>query len=213
MRLQSYFCQRHFYVNWGPRNTFKLFEIVKQAIVSVENMKMRMIKLNPDFIMEAIQGKAAAFASNLPSDVELLDIKYDLFAKQVLAIVRSNSFEDAADAYPTPELNIAYTNAKTETKQETKKVAVVKSEPKPVAGVKVKPASKAAKSQNVKGVEEEFSPEQRELLSFKADGDYVMIKPNEYLKAEWNEINEVVRSLGGKWVKGDFFSYWEIPPT
>ena len=66
---------------------------------------MRMIKLDPDFLMKAVQGKAAAYASNMPNDVELLDIKYDLFAKQVFAIVRSDSFEDAADAYPTPELN------------------------------------------------------------------------------------------------------------
>ena len=179
-------------------------------------MKMRMIKLNPDFLMKAIQGKAASFASNLPSDVELLDIKYDLFAKQVFAIVRSDSFEDAADAYPTPELNVTYTTAKAETKSEAKPASTVKPSPKPVATVKAEPtpAAKAPepKSQNVKAVEEEFSPEQRELLSFTADGDYVMIKPTEYLKAEWNEINEVVRSLGGKWVKGDFFSYWEIPP-
>ncbi len=32
-----------------------------------------------------------------------------------------------------------------------------------------------------------------------------------FLKAEWDDINEVVRSLGGKWVKGDIISYWEIP--
>jgi hypothetical protein len=179
-------------------------------------MKMRMIKLNPDFLMKAIQGKAASFASNLPSDVELLDIKYDLFTKQVFAIVRSDSFEDAADAYPTPELNVTYTTAKAETKSEAKPASTVKPSPKPVAGVKAEPASAAKapepKSQKVSAVEEEFSPEQRELLSFTADGDYVMIKPTEYLKAEWNEINEVVRSLGGKWVKGDFYSYWEIPP-
>lgn len=179
-------------------------------------MKMRMIKLDPDFLVKAVQGKAEAYASNLPSDVELLDIKYDLFAKQVFAIVRSDSFEDAADAHPTPELNVTYTTTKTETKSEAKPAATVKPAPTPAASPKVEPApaAKAAapKSQNVKAVEEEFSPEQRELLSFKADGDYVVIKPTEYLKAEWNEINEVVRSLGGKWVKGDFFSYWEIPP-
>ena len=166
-------------------------------------MKMRMIKLNPDFLMKAIQGKAAAFASNLPDDAELLDIKYDLFAKQVFMIVQSDSFEDAADAYPIPELDLTYaTSAKLETK------------PKPVASVKSEPADRAPtlRSQDVRAVEEEFSQEQRELLSFTADGKYVMIKPTQYLKAEWNEINEVVRSLGGKWVKGDFFSYWEIPP-
>jgi hypothetical protein len=178
-------------------------------------MKMRMIKLNPDFLMKAIQGKAAAFASNLPSDVELLDVKYDLFAKQVFAIVRSDSFEDAADAYPIPELNVTYTSVKAETKIEHKPATIVKPEPKPVASVKAepKPAVKAPAptSQDVRAVEEEFSPEQRELLSFTINGDYVVVKPTQYLKEEWNELNDVVRSLGGKWVKGDFYSYWEIP--
>ena len=89
-----------------------------------------MIKLDPDFLMKAIQGKATTFASNLPSDVELLDIKYDLFAKQVFAIVRSDSFEDA-DVYPTPELKVSYTDAKAEPKQEAKPVTVAKPEPKP----------------------------------------------------------------------------------
>ena len=182
-------------------------------------MKTRMIKLDPDFLMKAVQGKTEAYASNLPSDAELLDIKYDLFAKQVFAIVRSDSFEDTADAYPTPELNVTYTTA--EAKPETKPTATVKPAPTPATSPKAEhapapkaptPKASAPKSQNVKAVEEEFSPEQRELLSFKADGDYVVIKPTEYLKAEWNEINDVVRSLGGKWVKGDFFSYWEIPP-
>jgi hypothetical protein len=60
-------------------------------------------------------------------------------------------------------------------------------------------------------MEEEFTPEQRKLLSFKVEGDFVIVKPIQYLKAEWNELNEVVRSLGGKWVKGDIISYWEIP--
>jgi outer membrane biosynthesis protein TonB len=179
-------------------------------------MKMRIIKLNPDFLMKAIQGKATSYASNLPSDVELLDIKYDLFTKQVFAIVRSDSFEDAADAYPTPELNVTYTTAKAEAKPEAKPASPAKPAPMPVASPKAEPApvvkAPEPKSQEVKAVEEEFSPEQRELLSFTADGDCIIIKPTEYLKAEWNEINDVVRSLGGRWVKGDFYSYWEISP-
>ena len=164
-------------------------------------MKMRMIKLSPEFLIETLQGKTAAFTSNLPSDLELLDIKYDLFSKQVLAIVRSDSFEDVAESYPIPELNVTYT-------------ARAKAEPKPAP---LKPESKPAEktriqtSQDVRAAEEEFSPEQRELLSFSVDGDYVVVKPIQYLKAEWNEINDVVRSLGGKWVKGDFSSYWMIP--
>jgi hypothetical protein len=178
-------------------------------------MKARMIKLNPNFIIKAIQGKTASFASNLPNDVELLDIKYDLFSNQVLAIVRSNSFEDITDTCPTPELNITYTSS-SKPKPNFEAKPIIKPAPKPIINVnpEPKPAEKAplATSQDVRAVEEEFSPEQRELLSFTADGDYIMIKPTQYLKAEWNEINDIVKSLGGRWVKGDFSSYWEIPP-
>lgn len=178
-------------------------------------MKMRIIKLNPDFLLKSIQGKTASFASNLPDDAEMLDIRYDLFSKQVFAIVRSDSFEDVADTYPTPELKVTYTlsikpqpklEPKPVTKPALKPVASAKPEPKPVE------KAPATISQDVRAVEEEFSPEQRELLSFTADGDYVIIKPTQYLKAEWNEINDVIKSLGGRWVKGDFSSYWEIPP-
>jgi hypothetical protein len=179
---------------------------VRKAILSVETMKMRIIKLNPDFLIDALQGKAAAFASNLPDDVELLDVKYDLFAQQVLAIVRSDSFEDVADSYPIPELNVIYTKSAKES---------AKAKPQPATSIKPesKPAEKTRVqiSQDVRAVEEEFSPEQRELLTFTVDGDYVVVKPIQYLKDDWNEINDVVRSLGGKWVKGDFSSYWAIP--
>ena len=165
-------------------------------------MKMRMIKLNPEFLMETLQGKAASFTSNLPDDIELLEIKYDLFSKQVLAIVRSGSFEDVAESYPIPEFNVIYTAS-----------SKAESQPTPNSKPEAKPKEKTLiqTSPDTAAVEEEFSPEQRELLRFAADGEYVFVKPIQYLKTEWNEINEVVRSLGGKWVKGDSSSYWVIP--
>ena len=165
-------------------------------------MKMRMIKLNPDFFIQTLQGKAEPFTSNLPSDVELLDIKYDLFSKQVFAIIRSDSFEDVAESYPIPEFKVICTKS---SKAESQPATSTKLESAP----KEKPRVQASK--DVRGVEDEFSAEQRELLSFTVDGDYVVVKPIQYLKAEWNEINTVVKSIGGRWVKGDIISYWEIP--
>jgi hypothetical protein len=166
-------------------------------------MKMRMIKLTPEFLMAALQGKAS-FISNLPTDLELLDIKYDLFSKQVLAIVRSDLFEDVAESYPIPEFNVVYAAS-------SKAVSQLAAKPK----LESKPVEKAqlAPSLDTSAVEEEFSPEQRELLSFMVEGDCVIVKPVQYLKDEWNEINDVVRSLGGRWVKGDFSSYWVVPPS
>ena len=165
-------------------------------------MKMRMIKINPEFLTKMLQGKAEPFTSNLPSDVELLDIKYDLFSNQVFAIIRSDSFDDIADAYPIPEFKVIYTKS---SKAESQPTTSVKPESKPTEKPRIQT------SQDVRAVEEEFSPEQRELLNFTVDGDYVVVKPVQYLKDDWNEINDVARSLGGKWVKGDSFSYWVIP--
>ena len=171
-------------------------------------MKIRTIKLSPEFLVQVLQGKTEAFASNLPRDVELLDIKCDLFSNKVLAIVRSDSFEDVAESYPIPEFTVTYNRSG---KAEAKPAKSLPLEPKPI--LKPKPAEKlrVQTDQNVRDVEEEFSPEQRDLLSFTIDGNYVVIKPVEYLKAEWNEINDIVKSLGGRWVKGDIISYWEIP--
>ena len=161
-----------------------------------------MIKLAPEFLMQTLQGKVAPFTSNVPDDVELLDIKYDLFSNQVIAIIRSNSFEDVAESYPIPEFKVIYT---TSPKAELQPTTSIKIESKPTEKPRIQT------SQDIRAVEDEFSPEQRELLSFTVDGDYVVVKPIQYLKAEWNEINDVVKSIGGRWVKGDIISYWAIP--
>jgi hypothetical protein len=165
-------------------------------------MKIRVIKLTPELLMKLLQGKASAFASNLPADAELLDLKLDLFSRQVLAVVRSESFEDIAECCPIPELTLTKSAAP---KAVPKPTATFKAEPKPASAKLTQPSKSTSKWEN------EFSPDQRKLLSFQAKGDCVVVKPVQFLKVEWDDINEVVRSLGGKWVKGDIISYWEIP--
>lgn len=173
-------------------------------------MKMRTIKFTPHFLLEALQGKAVSFASNLPSDVQLLDLKFDLCSNQVFAVIRSDSFEDIAELYPIPEFKVAYTAASRVTSQEA---TAPESVTKIVAHPKPEPMKKpqAQLSQLTNRMEQEFTPEQRKLLSFKTEDECVIVKPVQFLKAEWNDINEVVKSLGGRWVKGDIISYWEIP--
>ena len=134
----------------------------------------------------------------------------DLFTKQVCMVVRSDSFEDVAESTSIPEFQLT-------------KTAGSKSAPKPAAPIKPQamsvpePKSMIAKlpqpqpSRMASKMENEFSPEQRKLLAFTVKEDCVVVKPVMFLKAEWEDINEVVRSLGGKWVKGDIISYWEIP--
>lgn len=175
---------------------------------------MRTIKLSPRLLLENLQGKPPAQILNLPNDTELLDIKYDLPSGQVLAVVRSEAFEDIPETYPIPELAIASPAATTKpapsaTVQKTESKSILTSKAESVVLKKIfaspKPKSKTGL------MEEEFSKEQRKLLNFSVDGDFVVVKPVKFLKAEWEDINEVVRSLGGRWVKGDIISYWEIP--
>jgi len=165
-------------------------------------MKIRIVKLTPELLMKLFQGKASAFASDLPADAELLDLKLDLFSRQVLAVVRSDSFEDIAECCPIPELTLTKS---AEPKAVPKPTATLKAEPTPTSAKVMQPSKSTSKWEN------EFSPDQRKLLSFQVKGDCVVVKPIQFLKAEWDDINEVVRSLGGKWVKGDIISYWEIP--
>jgi hypothetical protein len=177
-------------------------------------MKMRTIKLTSKTLIETLQGKIVAFDSGLPSDLELLDIKFDLPSNQVIVIVRSDSFEDVPEKYPIPELNLAHTeNIKAAASPKIIGPKIVsqltsssKSEPQPIVK---KPQPQT--NQYANKMAEEFSPEQRKLLSFAVSEDSVIVKPIQFLKAEWDDINETVRSLGGKWVKGDIVSYWTIP--
>jgi hypothetical protein len=167
-------------------------------------MKLRTIKLTPEFFVELLKGKAAPFTSNLPSDAELLELKLDLFSKQVLAVVRSESFEDVAEGFPIPEFDFA-TKASA-AKEVAQPDVIVAPEPVPLVAKQAPPVRDAAE-----GIANEFSPDQRKLLSFSVRDDCVVIKPIQFLKAEWEDINEVVKSIGGRWVKGEIVSYWEVP--
>jgi hypothetical protein len=175
-------------------------------------MKMRTIKVIPRFFVEALQGKASSFVANLPEDAQLLDLKFDLCTNQVFAVIRSDSFEDIAELYPIPELKLVYSE---KPKTVVAPTSTSKPEPKPATTTKpqLEPAKKpqTQPSQTTSRMEQEFSPEQRKLLSFKTEGNRIVVKPTQFLKEEWEDINEVVKSLGGKWVKGDIISYWEIP--
>jgi hypothetical protein len=187
-------------------------------------MKLRILKLTPEQFAELLGGKTLSFASKLPSNLEVLDVKVDLFSRQVSVVVRSDSFEDVAESMPIPEIT-------TSTVHLVAAAAPAHVEAKPVLPV-IKPAAPAIKVESKPEItvsaaiaksltppanryaakmENEFSPEQRKLLSFTVKENCVVVKPVSFLKAEWEDINETVRGLGGRWVKGDIISYWEIP--
>ena len=125
-----------------------------------------------------MQGKASVLAANLPSDLELLDAKVDLFSMQVSFVVRSDSFEDVAETMPIPELTLV--NA-AETQAVSKSVAA-KVEFKPESGSSVARPVVPPVSRYAAKMENEFSPEQRKLLSFTVKDDCVVVKPVTFLK-------------------------------
>lgn len=169
-------------------------------------MKLRIIKLTPESLLSILQGKTNSLAQNLPDDTEILDAKMDLISRQVSIVIRSDTFSDAAESIPIPELstptvepNIAHKTPISQQEAFTESKPLIPKTTQP-------PLSRYAEK-----MENEFSPDQRKLLNFTVKDDYVIVKPVTFLKAEWDDINDVVRSLGGRWVKGDIISYWEIP--
>jgi hypothetical protein len=179
-------------------------------------MKMRLLKMSPEFLIERLRGQLSSTTSNLPANAELLDIKYDPFTRQVLAIVRSENFEEIKETYPIPEFPLTLLAAPQKPPMIISPLAHT-NEPK--VARETKPKNETAPPKSTQGlpkretsmIEEEFSQEQRKLLSFSIDENFVIVKPVRFLKAEWEDINEIARSLGGRWVKGDIISYWEIP--
>lgn len=183
-------------------------------------MKIRIIKLGPEFLIKALKGRTNSFATNLPDDAELLGIKYDLFSNQVLAIIRSDSFKDTVESglveeftvTYAPEFDVVYAPGSRDLQPKVNS----KIQPLPVINVAL-PESQSTKEMrilqnpDISDVEEEFSPEQRKLLTFTVKDENVIVKPTQFLKTEWDDINDVAKSLGGKWVKGDIISYWAIP--
>jgi hypothetical protein len=186
------------------------------------NMKLRILKLTSEQFASLLQGKPGSFSSKLPTDLEVLDVKVDLFSKQVSLVIRSDSFDDVAESMSVPELTLSVATGSTAAIPATMQAAETKLVPKPlIPTAKVEPkheiSTPIAKptpppvSRYAAKMENEFSPDQRKLLSFTVKDESVVVKPVMFLKAEWDDINAVVRSLGGRWVKGDIISYWEIP--
>lgn len=163
------------------------------------SMKFKILNLNQKSFIEVLRGTEKSNITNLPDDVELIDIKYDLFSGQIQIIVRSDDFKDS-DSYPIPNL-----------KNSSVHTPLIVSKPLEASKPKVLETPSVNSNKIISAYKKEFNPEQIELLNFSAKGDYLIVKPAQYLKNEWNEINEVVKNIGGEWIKGSIISYWKIP--
>jgi len=163
------------------------------------SMKFKMLTLNQKSFIELLRGTEKSNITNLPVDVELIDIKYDLFSGQIQIIVRSDDFEDTG-SFPIPNFEDSSVHT-----------PIVASKPLVTSKPKVVETPSVNSNKIISAYQKEFNPEQIELLNFSIKGDYLIVKPAQYLKNEWNEINEVVKNIGGEWIKGSIISYWKIP--
>lgn len=187
-------------------------------------MKQRILKITPEELIRTIQNKTTPL--ELPTDTELIDIKYDAYNRHVLAVIRSDTFEDLTEGTPTPEHTKKTPAHKQQTNPPTTQPTINTTPQKPLiqtlttqnqlsttskgTGVKTL-GSKAETNIDTCGFEDEFTKEQRKVLKFTSEGDYVIVKPTQFLKTEWEDINDTVKSIGGKWVKGPTIDYWAIP--
>jgi hypothetical protein len=203
-------------------------------------MKQRMLKFTPEELIRTLQGKSSQLVSLI--DMELVDIKYDAFIKQVTAIVRSDTFEDVPEGMSIPEFMCEPAPLKPQIPTPISTTVITDASPKPPVNTQkivtpqklliqtsttsTLPVSSATsigtgvKTLGAKpetnidtcGFEDEFTKEQRKLLKFTSTDDYVIVKPTHFLKTEWEDINDTVKSIGGKWVKGAI-DHWVIPKT
>lgn len=169
-------------------------------------MKLRIIKTTPECLASLLKGNTVTSTQNVPDDAEILDVKMDLFTKQVSIILRSESFIDVKESMPIPEFNFS-----AESKDKSNPIFIAEPASVPESKPIIPKPTQPPISRYASKMENEFSPDQRKLLNFTVKDDCVVVKPVTFLKAEWDDINDVVRSLGGRWVKGDIISYWEIP--
>lgn len=186
-------------------------------------MKQKIIKFTPEELTWALQNKLTQYG--LPLDIELVAIKYDAFKQQVSAVIRSDLFKDTID--DTQTLEVSSTNPLPTTVQQlpsqqqedvVKEVSQKNSTTIVVQAPFVTSIGAGIKTLGVKpetnmgtcGFEDEFSREQRRVLKFLSVGDCVCVRPRQFLKTEWGDINDTVRSLGGRWVKG-VIDQWVIP--
>ena len=151
-------------------------------------MKMRTIRLTSHELTDVLQGKGTLIP-NLSDDIELLDVKFDLLNNEVTIIVRSENFEDIPETYPIPEIGESPTGGR-------KTIMISKTATQPVSISKEDQQRRVQQQSNQYAAKmgEEFTPEQRRLLSFSVSGDSIIVKPIQFLKAEWDDINETVKA-------------------
>jgi len=205
-----------------------------------------MLKFTPEELIRLLQGNSTQ-GYNLPQDAELINIQYDVFAKQVITVIRSDIFDDIPENVPTPYHDVAMlqSNQSVVSSKQSLKVkqdvvpknsmvdlqtsvasivtpqksliqTLTTSMGQPVSSIDLSTGVKTLGTKPETNIgtcrfEDEFTKAQRKLLRFTSDDDYVIIKPIQYLKTEWEDINDIVRSIGGKWVKGGTIDYWIVP--
>jgi hypothetical protein len=74
------------------------------------------------------------------------------------------------------------------------------------------PAAAPAEAQTIESVQTWFPKDLEEMLTFEDAGDYIMIKPRQYLGSEnFAKIAAIVRDNGGEYISAGKESHFRVP--
>jgi hypothetical protein len=135
----------------------------------------------PRELLAEMLRKESSLNASLPSDAALVELGLDLKSNDVLAVFRTESI-DGGDAESAAETDSP-----------------------------CKSLSKIGECKILQSLENRFAPQHRKLLTFEIESGILYARPIQKLANEWNEINDFVGKIGGRWIKDMTDGYWEIP--
>jgi hypothetical protein len=150
-------------------------------------MSIKQLRLPSELIIQSIINDSS-LGANISLGAKLIDLKFDLLSNQVLATILSDPTAPPKK-YPPPT---------------DEQGLVSEDEMKCSSLAKLTPCKIAER------IQKELST-YSDKLQLTVKSKFIIAKPTGALSSEWEEINNLVTDIGGKWVKGENSSYWEIP--
>lgn len=91
-------------------------------------------------------------------------------------------------------------------------VHLITSTPKPIAVPTTAPLAEASKQRSLDDIRMSFPEELEARLGFEEKGDYIMIKPKQFLGSEnFAKIASAVRGMGGEYISAGKDSHFRVP--
>ena len=150
-------------------------------------MSIKQLKISSNSVLQLILKDNSLSSDTV--DTRLLDLKYDLLSDTVLATILID--HKVGQEIVNPD----------------KKVAEEKSSEDEMSCNSI---AKLTPCKIVDRIQKELS-KYNNLLDFTIKQKSVIVKPKPLLVDDQNEVDNLIASLGGRWVESEENSYWEIP--